>query len=573
MTSFLSRVQLRLGHVSDETLASFLSGELSSLRAMRVKNHLGRCWQCRARREELERAALLVVEYRRGNQASCLPLDSHYRRSFIAKVEEAAGRPGYVTRWPRPNSLIRRRLRVMNPVFASVVIVSVASVLLFWIWQRSTIPVVSVRELLRRAVASESERSTQHPAGVLYQQVAVRAGAATIHHSIYRDLSGRRHPRPVTLGLAESQVRSKLESIGVDWDQPLSARDYCTWHDRQAEPRDEVERTGKSELTLTTTLDSGEVAQESLTVREDDFHPVARKIIFRDSEQIEIAELNYSVLPWTAVNASMFEPLSGDSAPPVAALGSAIHKFMPTSDQLLSAELQVQLALMQLHANAGEDIRVEPGQAVVHVRGFVDTDDRKRQMDAALERIAFVKPELQSYEQIERMRRASEAGGPLQVESGSPQPSPLDRFVSQQGISQDDAIALSRTLTQASLVIAREAHALDDLEARYKDASGMDERNRQMLGALKREHLSALQQALTTEESALIPYAHASSFRDGSPAEPLSALVGTNQQLCTDLIAGAGDNPQPAGMILNNLVRVSAQIRTAVSSLQPSPRP
>jgi hypothetical protein len=573
MTSFLSRMQLRLGHVSDETLASFLSGELSSLRAMRVKNHLGRCWQCRARREELERAALLVVEYRRGNQASCLPLDSHYRRSFIAKVEEAVGRHGYVTRWPRPISLIRRRLRVMNPVFASAVIVSVASVLLFWIWQRSTIPVVSARELLRRAVASESEPSSRHAAGVLYQQVAVRAGTATIHHSIYRDLSGRRHARPVTLGLAESQVRSKLESIGVDWDQPLSASDYRSWHDRQAEPRDEVERTGKSELTLTTTLGSGEVAQESLTVREDDFHPVARDIIFRDSEQIEIAELNYSVLPWTAVNASMFEPLPGDSAPPVAALGSAIHKFMPTSDQLLSAELQVQLALMQLHANAGEDIHVEQGQARIRVRGFVDTDDRKRQIDDALNRIALVKPELQSYEEIERMRQASEAGGPLQVDSSSPQPSPLNRFVSQQGISQDDAIALSRTLTEASLVIAREARALDELDARYKDASGMDERNRQMLGALKQEHLSALQQALTTEESALVPYVQRSSFRDADTSASLSTLASANQQLSTELISGAGESGRPANLILNDLVRVGAQIRTAVNSPQVPPRP
>src|ERR1700679_3259082 len=96
MISFLSRVHLRIGHVSDETLASFLSGELSSLRAMRVNTHLGRCWQCRGRRDELERAALLVVEYRRGNLASCMPLDPGYRRSFLSKVEETTSKRGIV---------------------------------------------------------------------------------------------------------------------------------------------------------------------------------------------------------------------------------------------------------------------------------------------------------------------------------------------------------------------------------------------------------------------------------------------------------------------------------------------
>jgi hypothetical protein len=42
--------------------------------------------------------------------------------------------------------------------------------------------------------------------------------------------------------------------------------------------------------------------EESLTVRRADFHPVARHLLRRDLSEIDIAELSYGVLSWSAMD-------------------------------------------------------------------------------------------------------------------------------------------------------------------------------------------------------------------------------------------------------------------------------
>lgn len=119
MISVVSRLRARFGHISDETLADLISGELGSLRTVRARAHMSRCWQCRARREELEKAALLVVEYSKRNLASCMPLDPRYRQSFLARVQDETGaKPRPVIRWPRLIPLVRTLSKTMKEVLA-----------------------------------------------------------------------------------------------------------------------------------------------------------------------------------------------------------------------------------------------------------------------------------------------------------------------------------------------------------------------------------------------------------------------------------------------------------------------
>ncbi len=106
-----------------------------------------------------------------------------------------------------------------------------------------------------------------------------------------------------------------LASAGVDWNEPLSASGYQRWHDSQRVRQDEVTRIGHNLLKLTTVSAQGAVEQQSLTVREMDFHPVQRTIEFRDgSNTVEIAELEFKILPWQAVDASLFEPAMSSNA-------------------------------------------------------------------------------------------------------------------------------------------------------------------------------------------------------------------------------------------------------------------
>jgi hypothetical protein len=165
---------------------------------------------------------------------------------------------------------------------------------------------------------------------------------------------------------------------------------------------------------------------------------------------------------------------------------------LPSHAELIGAELQAELALAQLHADAGEDVHVVRGRSGINVRGIVETDSRKQEIEQKLTQIALVRPELQSLEQIQKRVHGSASDGPTQIHAEDLQASPLDALFAARSIPPERSIQLSRTLIESSLVIEREANALSALEARYSANSDreMTESNRRLFSTLKEEHLS-----------------------------------------------------------------------------------
>jgi hypothetical protein len=133
------------------------------------------------------------------------------------------------------------------------------------------------------------------PKGVICQKIKIQTPQKTIERIIYRDPQGKRRPRPQKVVNDEAQLSDKFALAAVSWSAPLSATDYQNWHDSQHVRRDRIARVGHHMLELTTTVPNGSVAEQSLMVRESDFHPVQRTVVFRDSETVEIAELSYDV--------------------------------------------------------------------------------------------------------------------------------------------------------------------------------------------------------------------------------------------------------------------------------------
>src|SRR5260370_42501526 len=86
MKAFLRRLVPSLGHLSDETLSRMINDELGSLGVRRAEAHLASCWQCRARSEQLETAALQVVGYRKARFGLTLPHDRMCCRSFLNEM-------------------------------------------------------------------------------------------------------------------------------------------------------------------------------------------------------------------------------------------------------------------------------------------------------------------------------------------------------------------------------------------------------------------------------------------------------------------------------------------------------
>jgi hypothetical protein len=105
----------------------------------------------------------------------------------------------------------------------------------------------------------------------------------------------------------------------------------------------------------------------------------------RDSGTVEVAEVNYSVLPWNSVNPDLFDALA---APPPAARGGArgaapLHlPSLLTPMQIDEAELAVRLVLDQLHLDSNGRIELRRRAGGVHVQGVLDTDEEKRQLQS-----------------------------------------------------------------------------------------------------------------------------------------------------------------------------------------------
>ena len=582
MIPLLSRLAHYLGHLSDETLASFLSGELNPLRLVRVSAHLNRCWECRARREELERAAQLVMEFRRGNQSSCLPLDLRHRRSFLANLDSAANATEMATPWPNPFLRLRHSLPAMNSVFVSAVIIAVAGMLLSWIWQRSP-KTLSARELLHRAEVSEELHSEQHPAGVLYQQVAVRVGQSTVRHSIYRDLSGQRRARSLDLSVAESQARNSLENVGVDWERPLSAKAFRGWHDQQIKPHDEIVRTGQSELTLTTTLRDGAVAQESLTVRESDFHPIRRVVEMRNQQTIEVAELDYAVLAWPAVNQALFEGLPNvavsESLTP-RSLQAPHSRTTPKPIEVDIAELSARTVLNQLAADTEDQVRITHNDAGVVVKGIVATNERKRELLAQLGTIPLVRSEFLSTEEMTRRVHAeleTPSGDPAQNLAGSDALAPLAAYLGKH--AQADHLGLSsRQLLDASIKVRSAGVQLLELRERFAQTPNLPDASRAEL-----ENLTGLQRkfildGLQAEANALVAVGlnDAENQNGAAPANStiLAQSIASNQQYCQELISSPDREPRPAMAIVADIYASIRAVRNSVGQpSKPFPQP
>ncbi len=317
MKTLFQRTVTRFGHLSDEVISRLINGELGSMREYHANAHMTKCWQCKARREALEKAAFQVVEYRKYQMDRRLPLNPARRESFLTRLDEVLDETSAVSWQSRLFSHFRTpSIPNMNPVYASTFVIVAAAVLLVLIWQRSAAP-VSAAAFLDKAVQAEAKETTPALSAVIYQKIEIRIKAQTFERSLYRDVAQKRRARAVKLSQIEDATRAQLEAAGVNWQQPLSAENYRAWHDGRPSVEDQVRSSRGDLLTLTTSVPVGPIAAESLTVRTRDFHTVSRTISLRDDESIEIAEVHYDTLGWDAVNDSLFEPIGGGSPSPI----------------------------------------------------------------------------------------------------------------------------------------------------------------------------------------------------------------------------------------------------------------
>ena len=551
-------------HLSDEQIIAAIDGDAPAPFSANAARHLDACWQCLARKQQLQDTIIRVVDYQRELVTPFLPPSARGEDRFIAQLDEqiqSAGR----RRWPRFVFLVRSiGIAHMNPVVASTIVVVLALSTLLAIWSRTS-PSVSASEFLERAKVWD-ESPTNGEQGVVYQRIRIRAPQQTIEKTLYRDVQRRRRPKTTDPNLQEQQLKRTISVAGVSWDEPLSAIAFKDWHDRQRLKKDEVARSGDEFVTLTTTVPEGSVAAESLTVRKADFHPVARKVQFRETGTVEIAELDYAVLGWNAVNDSIFEPNASElgAVPRHLAIPS-----LPTRKELDEVELEARLVLSRLNADSTEQLEFSRSSDGIVINGVVETKERKNSLLAQLRRLPHVTSSIFSLEEL-ASRGASERSSMSSVREYSDVAgaSPLEVFFRKHAKPQSAVSSVSRQVLDAALVVQQESSALAELLQRFSPDSPLNEPAQAALKELLERHSNKLFDGLDAEEQAV----RAINVLEGSPpdsplavesnkSQTLTVAAARNRALCSELISGVQSSQRPAQAITSDILASIGELR------------
>ena len=557
-------------HLSSKDMLLLLNHELSLRAGHQAEKHLLTCRSCRARYECLRQAALSVDAYCDALVEGDLPRNPAHRAFFAARLNrlfhEASSSPRLT---PKRERAARSAFPPMNPMFATSIVLAIASVACLVTWIHQAQPNITSNTLLVRAEAWDAT-TTNTAAGVICQRVSIKTSRRELSRKIYRDAHGRRKPKPQRLAGEDNQLKDSLATAGVLWNDPLSATSYQDWHDHQRVRQDRIQKTGKN-LMLTTTVPDGDVVSQALTVRESDFHPIERTIVFRNMETVEIAELDYQVLPWTETTAVLFEspeaPATAANARPQPAL--VLHMpLLPSEKEVDEAELSARLVLNELHGDSGEQIRIDRDARGVQVKGLVETEMRRAELETQLRTIPLVSVAILSIEELRRHPDRSEEVNSQSMGASSPQqPSPLEIYFAAHGRGLTTVSGLSAQLTNSALTIDQESRAITDLVARFGAGEKMTDIASATLSELIFSHRERLFLALQQERN-LLNQVEALSNSTASAISVdrtmlLTSASARNLALCKELTFGADPSPRRAESILGDLSASLDQVRAS----------
>ena len=459
----------------------------------------------------------------------------------------------------------------MSPTLATSAILAVASIACLISWMQEP-PLISPDTLLHKAAMWDADVKP----GVIYQSLHVTTPSRSFDLHLYRDARGIRKRRSGNLNGGSNTFDDQLRLAGVDPGAPLSAGLYQDWHDRQRVRADRVSKAGQRFLKLTTTTPSGPVAEASLVVRASDFHPVERTIEMREpAGKIEIAELNYQMLPWDKETEALFEPEEvGAGERPLRPTHTTPLPHLPPvlgEAQLDEAELSARLVLNRLHADNGERVNLVRGASGIRIIGVVETEERKRELESQLRRLSNVHPSLLTYREMEQ-QLAPAAAGSVTLAPVTSQPTPLQGYLEARRWSQQRIGEFSFELSRNAELINRECKAINELLGAFASGKALSVKADTALAELLSQHRDTLLELVRFEEEALSTAREQPGAEQGpvSPTATLQALATRNVDLARELTSASGSSAPGNSAAPETLVALAATVNslhTAVLSL------
>ncbi len=427
-----------------------------------------------------------------------------------------------------------------------------------------------------QAVKAEQDLKTSLGPGVLHQRLEIRSKGKVVLRDEYRDLDGHRQPKKQHFTKDAEGLQQQLRSAGIDETDLLSSAGFQKWHDHLSHAEEHVGRSGAQLLELTTETSDGTVRRESLTLRTDTFQPVARTVVFRNQDTIEIAELTRDFIPWAAANREWFEPASPDFAVFIEHKPASAAHPVPlalSESQIDIALLNAELALQSLDAET-ERITLSRSHVGIRVEGIVESVSRKHEISTRLAMIPNLTVQIFSYSELASRSAASSTTVSVKAESVFSGESTLDRYCVRWHVEPRVCEDLSRRLLNSSSTLVHESRQIDDLLRQHSAGHYEDDISRDLFATLVSQHLQHAKAALSVQDEALGRLGTPLNIEHPSntvSALSLSAHAEHDLILARELVYQATDQARQASTIAQELASSIAQTRAVLARVSTSP--
>ncbi len=569
----------------DVELLSYLDGQLSSERCAEIEKLLADSWELRLRLSELSCDIEAYTEATSHLVPPEVPPFEQVWKGAPANVVAAPMKmkvlPGHLRkpqsprwffvphwlRWPESIAFPSPKLAGALALLAIVVI---------GIWIRmGTAPTVSAQELLKRTISAEELTLSKVSKPVIYQKLQVRRRSVLPTRNelasweIWNDSTRNRcrqrggndsnAQESINEGSLEyPQVLSELQAVyrtnRMNQHRPLSPAAFASWQALYLDRKDKVSQRnlpdGREAFVLTTEISGSaapnKILQGELVVRANDWHPVEQHLKVQGSDGIEeyqVTESDFQVLALNTLGSTFFAETPLPFVPAAAATAPAVSSVvMPTSAELLAAEIQAFYGIHRAKACLGESIEVvRTPKGRIDIRGLAASAEQKEELLDELQRVPYVDLSIQTIEEaVNSGESRSRAFSQAQAASESvakpniivppahvPIQKELEKYFSKTEIgsveNQNVNLKIAELSTEA-LSFAREtlsnAWALQRLAERLSSVK-IDQlplQSKWLLETMIRDHLSDVQSGCARSRRLLSPIIASILTGDGSSA-------------------------------------------------------
>jgi hypothetical protein len=470
-------------HPTERDLLMAADGELASHEHDAIRRHLETCWDCRARMAEIEGTITQYVQLRRREFDAILPPIDGPKAELERLLQARAIEPPVPEQlgWIRQVTLWQRFPR---PVWISA---TAAVTILFVLISTTFAPTLSASVLINRAVRAQSQGKFH------YQAVEYRIGSRTwVRPTAKQVKSG-------DIAAANTELDTLSQRLAFDLSDPLDAKQFAQWRSVLSRKKDSIDHVGGNLELTTENRGAGEIVRAHFVVREHDYWPIEERLETRQGELITIAEVtptkSDSASPLSRMPERMLaNPLSETVAPP---------KPKPTPAELAQSELMARVAMHQIGADMGEELRVQPGSSAILIVGRTESRAREEQIKGVLATVPWVQTDLRPLgaPSASRVTHVQTSGPTAQKEPTIP----LEQQLSTAIPKFDERVEFVNAILTSAESATEHAWALQHLAERYDERHIrlLSPSSRQMLDLLVQSHDEALRRELDHIDSGI----------------------------------------------------------------------